>query len=176
LFYYSFNQFVLKKIALISDSHGYIDQQVIWHLESVDEVWHAGDIGDKSVIDALPKHLTQRIITGNIDDLEAQSNHPEELFFEVEGVKVLMIHIGGKPPRYANGVLARIKSLQPQLLVCGHSHICKVEFDAKNECLYMNPGAIGQHGFHVMRTLLTFEVEKGKLKNLAVVELGKRGK
>jgi uncharacterized protein len=166
----------LKKIALISDSHGYIDQQVIRHLESVDEVWHAGDIGDKSVIDALPKHLTQRIITGNIDDLQAQAIHPEELFFEVEGVKVLMIHIGGKPPKYAKGVLSRIKALQPHLFVCGHSHICKVEFDAVNNCLYMNPGAFGQHGFHVMRTLLTFEVEEGKLKNLAVVELGKRGK
>ncbi len=166
----------MKKIGLISDSHGFIDQQVISHLNGLDEVWHAGDIGDLKVIASLPAHLVKRIVTGNIDDHQAQDLFPEEQYFEIEGVKVMMIHIGGKPPKYATGVLSKIKAFQPQVFVCGHSHICKVEFDKANNCLYMNPGAIGQHGFHVMRTLLTFEVEAGKLKNLAVVELGKRGK
>ena len=87
-----------------------------------------------------------------------------------------MTHIGGKPPRYATGIKTKIKESAPNLFICGHSHICKVEFDKAMNCLYMNPGAIGQHGFHVMRTMLLFDLEAGQVKNLRVVELGKRGK
>jgi predicted phosphodiesterase len=94
----------------------------------------------------------------------------------VEGVKVLMIHIGGKPPRYAEGIKEKIRSTGANLFVCGHSHICKVEYDSKLACLYMNPGAMGQHGFHVVRTMLTFDLSEGKIRNLNVVELGKRGR
>ena len=88
----------------------------------------------------------------------------------------MMTHIGGKPPRYAKGVKTKIKSIKPQLFICGHSHICKVEFDPELNCLYMNPGAIGQQGFHQMRTMLLFELDQGKIKNLQVVELGRRGR
>ncbi len=166
----------MKKIGLISDSHGYFDERVVHHLEAMDEIWHAGDIGDIRILEALPKEKTLRIITGNIDDQEARSVYPEELLFETEGVKVLMIHIGGKPPGYADGIKVKIKESEAKLFICGHSHICKVEYDRNLDCLYMNPGAMGNHGFHVMRTLLIFELEKGKIQNLQVVELGKRGK
>lgn len=166
----------MKKIGLISDSHGYIDEITTSHLEEVDEIWHAGDIGDMAILDNLPTDKVMRIITGNIDDLEARDQYPEELWFEVEGLKVGMIHIGGKPPQYAKGVKNLIRQHGIRLFVCGHSHICKVEFDKNLNCLYMNPGAIGQSGFHVIRTMLLFEVEKGKIQNLRVVELGKRGR
>ncbi|WP_291788373.1 metallophosphoesterase family protein, partial [Cecembia sp.] len=126
--------------------------------------------------ESLPSDKTLRIVTGNIDDAQARSMFPEEIFFEVESLKILMLHIGGKPPRYANGVKKKIKDSQAGLFVCGHSHICKVEFDQAINCLYMNPGAIGQQGFHIMRTLLLFEIAQGKIQNLRVVELGKRGK
>lgn len=161
---------------MISDSHSFLDERVLLHLEDVDEIWHAGDIGDISILDRLPKEKQYRIITGNIDDQTARQRYPEKLLFDVEGVMVLMIHIGGSPPHYANGIREKIKHSQAKLFVCGHSHICKVVFDKKLDCLYMNPGAVGQHGFHLMRTLLIFEVEKGKIQNLRVVELGKRGK
>ncbi|TDQ13591.1 hypothetical protein DFQ04_3627 [Algoriphagus boseongensis] len=164
-----------QKIGLISDSHSYIDHKTISYLENVDEIWHAGDIGDLAVIRSLPEGKTILGVYGNIDDQEVQGQFPEWLEFEVEGVKVLMTHIGGKPPRYAKGVKERIKTAKPQIFVCGHSHICKVEFDQALNCLYMNPGAIGQQGFHQMRTLLLFELEKGKIQNLRVVELGRRG-
>jgi uncharacterized protein len=164
-----------QKIALISDSHSYIDQNTLTYLENVDEIWHAGDVGDRIVIDSLPKGKMIRGVYGNIDGQEVQGIFPEWLEFEVEGVRVLMTHIGGKPPRYAKGVKERIKKFQPHLFICGHSHICKVEFDPGLNCLYMNSGAIGQQGFHQIRTLLLFELEEGKVKNLRVVELGKRG-
>jgi len=166
----------MVKIALISDSHGYIDDAVLKQLIHADEIWHAGDVGNLGILDQLPKGKKLRVVTGNIDDAQARSRFPEELTFEIEGLKVLMLHIGGKPPRYAKGVKEKIKSAQAGLFICGHSHICKVEFDRNLNCLYMNPGAIGQQGFHLMRTMLLFDVAQGKVQNLRVVELGKRGK
>ena len=166
----------MVKVALISDSHGFIDQKVLAHLQDVDEIWHAGDIGHDAVVQALPTGKKLRIVYGNIDDTEARMKYPEESFFEVEGLKVLMVHIGGRPPYYAKGIKARVTELGPAVFVCGHSHICKVEFDAGLNCLYMNPGAIGMQGFHQVRTMLKFEIEAGKPRNLRVVELGKKGK
>jgi putative phosphoesterase len=166
----------MVKIALISDSHGNLDPSVQEHLKEADEIWHAGDIGDVEILERLPKGKKTRIITGNIDDHHARMLYPEELVFEIEGIKVLMVHIGGKPPGYAKGVKNQIRTIQPNLFICGHSHICKVEFDKNLNCLYMNPGAIGQQGFHIMRTLLLFEIDAGRIHNLRVVELGKRGK
>ncbi len=163
-------------IALISDSHGYIDDPIIAHLSHVDEIWHAGDIGDISVMNRLPEGKIIRAVFGNIDSGESLSNYPEWQNFELENVRVLMTHIGGKPPMYAKGIKAKIKESKAQLFICGHSHICKVEFDSNLNCLYMNPGAIGRQGFHQMRTLLLFSLDKGEIKNLKVVELGKRGK
>jgi len=164
------------KIALISDSHSYIDRKTLAYLQDVDEIWHAGDIGSVQVMRDLPQDKIIRAVYGNIDDAALQLEYPEWLAFNVEGVKVLMTHIGGKPPRYAKGVKTKIKESSPQLFICGHSHICKVEYDKEMSCLYMNPGAIGQQGFHVMRTMLLFDVDNGTIKNLRVVELGKKGK
>ncbi|MCH7410853.1 metallophosphatase family protein [Belliella sp. DSM 111904] len=165
----------MKRIGLISDSHSYMDEAIVEHLRNVDEIWHAGDIGDLTILNVLPQDKVHRIVTGNIDDELARSTYPDELWFELEGLKVGMLHIGGKPPRYAKGVKKKITDHKSQLFVCGHSHICKVMYDATTNCIYMNPGAIGRHGFHVMRTMLTFDIEAGKLKNLKVIELGKRG-
>ena len=164
------------KIGLISDSHSYIDQKTSDHLKDVDEIWHAGDVGDLNVLNRLPKGKPIRGVFGNIDDQAVQEHFSEWLEFELEGVKVAMTHIGGVPPRYAKGVKERLTGQKAQLFVCGHSHICRVEFDRELNCLYLNPGAVGQHGFHQMRTLLLFDLDAGKIINLRVVELGRRGK
>lgn len=163
------------KIGLISDSHGYLDHKILKFLEEVDEIWHAGDVGDLEVVRMLPGDKVIRGVYGNIDDASVQEVFPEWLEIELEGVKVLMTHIGGKPLRYAKGVRGKIKELSPMVFICGHSHICKVEWDKELNCLYMNPGAIGQQGFHQVRTMLLFELDAGKVTNLKVVELGKRG-
>jgi uncharacterized protein len=166
----------MKKVALISDSHGHIDNAILEILNKVDEIWHAGDIGQPDIVEALPSDKLIRAITGNIDDYELRKKYPETLVFDLQGLKVVMTHIGGRPGRYANGVKTLIRSNQPDVFICGHSHICRVIQDKELGCLYMNPGAIGHQGFHQMRTLLLFEVGKGKIKNLKVVELGKRGR
>ena len=164
-----------QKIALISDSHSYLDHQTLSYLQNVDEIWHAGDVGDVAILNQLPAGKTLRGVFGNIDDQKVQSVFPEWLDFEVEGVRVLMTHIGGKPPRYAKGVKEKIKEFRPQVFICGHSHICKAEYDKALDCLYLNPGAIGQQGFHHMRTLMLLELDGGKIQKLQVVELGRRG-
>ncbi|UJP64849.1 metallophosphoesterase family protein [Mongoliitalea daihaiensis] len=166
----------MVKVALISDSHGYMDEQIIRHCSDVDEIWHAGDIGNIQILKELPKNVILRVITGNIDDQDARMIYPEFLSFSIEGLTIGLLHIAGKPPRYAKGVKQLIQREGLQVLVCGHSHICKVEFDSTLQCLYMNPGAIGQQGFHQIRTLLKFEIQGGKIQHLRVVELGKRGR
>ncbi|MGY6521554.1 MAG: metallophosphoesterase family protein [Mongoliitalea sp.] len=166
----------MVRIALISDSHGFMDEQIVKHCADVDEIWHAGDIGDIRILDLLPTGAIHRIITGNIDDQAARLEYPEFTSFMVEGLKIGMLHIAGNPPRYAKGVKKLIQEEGLKVLVCGHSHICKVVFDHDLQCLYMNPGAIGHQGFHQVRTLLKFEIANAKVQNLKVVELGRRGR
>lgn len=141
----------MVKIALISDTHSSLPENAIQSLEEVDEIWHAGDVGDPMILEKLPKKPLLRAVFGNIDDQHLKRELPEEVLFESGGVKVFMIHIGGTPPRYAKGVKAKIKNHQPNLFVCGHSHICKVVQDKELGVLYMNPGAIGNHGFHQIK-------------------------
>lgn len=165
----------MVKIALISDTHGMLPENALPALEQADEIWHAGDVGDPEVLASLPEKPIHRVVYGNIDDASLRQRFEEELFFTSGGVKVMMLHIGGKPPRYATGVKAKIKRLRPDIFICGHSHICKVVYDKDLECLYLNPGALGNQGFHQVKTMITFELD-GKIKNLKVLELGKRGK
>lgn len=165
----------MKTIGLLSDTHSYLDPAVFLHFESCDEIWHAGDIGDQQVLRKLEAFKPVRAVYGNIDDRLLRQELPEYSIFELEGVKTLIIHICGKPGHYAKDVQNLIHHNQPKLLICGHSHILRVIKDQKNNLLYMNPGAAGQHGFHQVKTLLRFQLDKEVIKNLEVIELGKRG-
>ncbi|NVK85626.1 MAG: metallophosphoesterase family protein [Cytophagia bacterium] len=162
------------KIGLISDTHSYLDERVFHHFQSCDEIWHAGDIGENHVLEKLSEFKPTKAVFGNIDSPLMQKELPEYLLLEHEGIKTLMIHIGGKPGKYAKGVRQLILKHQPKLFICGHSHILKVMMDRELGVLYMNPGAAGKHGFHQMRTLLRFDLKAGEIKNLEVIELGKR--
>ena len=165
----------MKKILLLSDTHGHLDQKIIKYINVVDEVWHAGDIGTNAVANGISSLKTLKGVYGNIDGHELRSQFPENQIFSSEGVKVLMTHIGGYPGRYNARVKKLILEEKPQLYICGHSHILKVVQDRKNNLLHMNPGASGIYGFHQIRTLLRFELNHGKIKKLEVIELGQRG-
>ncbi len=165
------------KILLLSDTHGYMDADILAHVAEADEVWHAGDIGPGSILEQLAARKPLRAVWGNIDDTRLRREVPEDFLFEIEGLKVYMTHIGGYPGRYspharkvldANGAA--------QLFVCGHSHILKVMPDRKRKLLHMNPGACGIYGFHKVRTMLRFEVNAGKVERLEAIELGLRGR
>jgi uncharacterized protein len=160
----------MKKIGLISDTHGHLDEKVFKHLESVDEIWHAGDVGTLDVLDGLRKFKPTRAVFGNIDGADLRLETKEFEVFQVENKKVLIVHIAGKPFRYNHKAHARILLEKPDIVVCGHSHICLVQFDKNINALWMNPGACGIKGFHKVMTLLRFEIDGDKISNLEVVE------
>lgn len=164
----------VKKILLLSDTHSFIDAQILKFVEQADEVWHAGDIGDLNVTDTLKKQKTLRAVYGNIDSYEARLEFPLDNLFTVEGVAVWMTHIGGYPNKYDLRIREKLKENPPQLFISGHSHILKVQFDKKLNLLHLNPGAAGKHGFHKVRTMLRFQLDNGNITNLEVIELATR--
>jgi putative phosphoesterase len=165
----------LKKIGLLSDTHGYLDPKIFKYFEWCDEVWHAGDIGDITVSNRLSEFKTFRAVYGNIDGQNIRSIHPEDQLFLCEEVKVFITHIGGYPGNYFPEARKKIGEHKPDLFICGHSHILKVMRDTKYNLLHMNPGAAGKSGFHKMKTMIRFEVNGKRIENLEVIELGLRG-
>jgi putative phosphoesterase len=164
----------MKKILLLSDTHSYIDNQILKFVKQADEVWHAGDIGTIEVMDTIQKIKPVRAVFGNIDDNIIRSEFPLDQRFTVENVNVWITHIGGYPNRYDTRIKEEIAKNPPKLFISGHSHILKVMFDKKLNLLHMNPGAAGKHGFHQVRTMLRFEVNDDKISNLEIIELEKR--
>lgn len=164
------------KIGLLSDTHGFLDQRIYDYFSEVDEVWHAGDIGDLDIVDTLQAFKPTRIVYGNIDDAEIRVATDFMLRFKCEEVEVLMTHIGGKPGRYSRELYDELeKNGAPTLFVCGHSHILLVKMDQRHKMLWMNPGACGNKGFHKVKTLLRFEINGKKIEHLEAIELGPRG-
>lgn len=164
----------MKKILLLSDTHSYIDDQIMKYVRQADEVWHAGDIGDVVVTDTIKKEKPLRAVFGNIDNHEIRKEFPLHNRFMCEGVAVWITHIGGYPGKYNMEIREEIQKNPPKIFICGHSHILKVMPDKKLGLLHMNPGAIGKHGFHQVRTMLRFEIDGDKIQNLEVVEVGKK--
>ncbi len=164
----------MKKILLLSDTHGHLDNKIIKYVNQADEVWHAGDIGKKEIINYLTEIKPLKAVFGNIDDKETRLITKEFLYFNYEKNKVLITHIAGYPGKYNKNVNRLISIYEPNILVCGHSHILKVMYDKKNKHLHLNPGAAGISGFHDIRTMLRFKLDSDKIKELEVIELGKR--
>ena len=160
----------IMKILLLSDTHSHLDDFIIKYINQADEVWHAGDIGDLKVTDQIATLKPLRAVYGNIDDGQARMQFPLNNRFICEGMDIWITHIGGYPGRYNQRVRSEIYNNPPDLFICGHSHILKVINDKKINCLHMNPGAIGMHGFHKKRTMLRFEINDGKISNLEVIE------
>ncbi|POS02072.1 metallophosphoesterase family protein [Flavobacterium croceum] len=163
----------MKKILLLSDTHSYIDEKIVKHVQWSDEVWHAGDIGSLIVTDTIKKYKPLQAVYGNIDDNKARLEFKEYNRFVCEGVDVLITHIAGNPKHYNPEVKKILDTNPPKLLICGHSHILRVEFDKKYNMLFLNSGAAGIHGFHKVRTMLRFELASGKIQNLEIIEMDK---
>nr|WP_294796562.1 metallophosphoesterase family protein [uncultured Mucilaginibacter sp.] len=161
----------MVRIGLISDTHGFLDDRVFKHFENCDEIWHAGDFGTIELADALAAFKPLRGVYGNIDGKELRQTFPENLRFTCEGLDVWITHIGGYPDKYSPAVRKLIYDNPPCLFICGHSHILKVIFDKKINCLHLNPGAAGKQGWHKTRTLMRFAIDEGKVKDLEVIEL-----
>lgn len=165
----------MKKIGLLSDTHGYLEDSMLDCFKDCDEIWHAGDIGNSSVADRLEAFKPFRAVFGNIDDAAMRLRFPLDLRFDCEGLDVFITHIGGYPGKYNQRVRDLLLKDPPGLFVCGHSHILKVMPDKQLGLLHINPGACGEEGFHKMKTVVRFAVDRGTISQVEVIELGRRG-
>lgn len=165
----------MLRIGLISDTHGFLDPAVFKHFDKCDEIWHAGDFGPaKAVAEPLGKFKPLKGVYGNIDGQDIRTVYPESLRWHAEGVEVYMTHIGGYPPKYNPAVKKELQTRPPKLFICGHSHILKIIYDDKLQCLHMNPGAAGNQGWHKIRTLVRFTIDGADMRDCEVIELGAR--
>ncbi len=164
----------MQRIALLSDTHNYLDPKIFKYFDSCDQIWHAGDIGTIAISDELLKIKPVIAVYGNADGQDIRLVHPKNQRFMCEGVDVFITHIGGYPNKYSLDAITEIKNAPPKLFICGHSHILKVMFDDKYKLLHINPGAAGVHGFHKVKTLVRFTIDADKIKDLEVIELGIR--
>ena len=162
------------KIGLLSDTHSFLHPKVFEHFQECQEIWHAGDIGTIEVLDQLMAFKPTRAVYGNIDDHIIRNSCPKHQRFQCEGLNVWMTHIGGYPYKYNPEIRKGLDANCPDLFICGHSHILKVMYDKKRDLLHMNPGAAGKYGIHQRITMLRFEVHKGEIKNLELIEFDKR--
>lgn len=163
------------KIGLLSDTHGFLDPGVADYFKNCDEIWHGGDFG-YGVLEQLELLKPVRAVFGNIDDKALRTKLPENLSFTCEGLTIFMTHIGGAPPHYNPRVKKILRDCLPDIFICGHSHILRIKKDPNyNNMIYLNPGAAGNHGFHAIKTIVRFEITGKEIKNMEVIELGKRG-
>ena len=169
-----FQSHFMTKVLLLSDTHSFIDEQIIKYVKEANEVWHAGDIGDLHVTDEIKKYCKLRAVYGNIDDHKARVEFPLNNRFFCEDIDVWITHIGGYPNKYNKIIRDELTANPPKIFICGHSHILKVQYDKKLGLLHLNPGAAGKHGFHKVRTMLRFEIDKADIKNMEIIELEQR--
>ncbi len=164
----------MKLIGILSDTHSCWDDRYATHFKECDEIWHAGDIGDITLIERLREICpTVRAVKGNIDHGIVSRVCPEVEVFTVENINVLMTHIGGYPTRYAPGIKTILKENRTKLFISGHSHILRVMPDATLDLLHINPGAAGNQGWQKVRTLVRLTLDNGDMRDLDVIELGK---
>ena len=166
----------MKKILLISDTHSYIDDTILKYVKDSDITIHSGDVGNVKLIDNIRKHTLFFGVFGNIDDCKVRSILKESEIIEIENHKFLITHIAGKSPFYNQKTKKLINNEKPNILIYGHSHLLKVEFDKKNNLTTINPGAAGRHGFHKKRTMIRFKISTEGLSDMEIIELGDRGK
>ncbi|MCK5169563.1 MAG: metallophosphoesterase family protein [Bacteroidales bacterium] len=160
----------MKKIGLLSDTHGHVDEKILNFFKDCDEIWHAGDIGNIETADKIVNYKPLKAVYGNIDGQDVRIVYPKIQFFKCEDVNVLMTHIGGYPGKYEREMNGIIKKLKPKLFISGHSHILKVIYDKKNDLLHINPGASGKSGLHKHQTVVRFTINGKEIKDLEVFE------
>ncbi len=161
----------MKRIGLLSDTHGYLHPSIFKHFKECDQIWHAGDIGTLDVLDTLEAFKPTIAVYGNIDGQNIRVRTQKNAIFKCEGMKIVITHIGGYPPKYKPTIHELLNREQPDVFICGHSHILKVMPDKPRNLIHMNPGAAGKHGFQQVSTLLRFTIDKARITDMQAIEL-----
>ena len=158
----------MRRIGVISDTHGTFDEVLKYFLKDVDEIWHAGDIGSIECANEIAAFKPLRAVYGNIDNSSVRYSYSEFAHFQCEGVSVLMTHIGGYPRHYHPKALQKIQSCRPKIFIAGHSHILKVIYDKVYDTLHINPWAAGCYGFHNVRTAIRFTIDGENIRDMEI--------
>lgn len=164
----------MRRIGILSDTHGFLHPRVFDFFADCDEIWHAGDVGSMDVVQQLESFKALRAVWGNIDDHRIRMHLSDKQIFSLEGIKVVMMHIAGKPGNYSREAAKIIATEKPELLVAGHSHILQVKYDESKQLLFINPGAAGIHGFHQKLTMLRLVLESSGMRDLEVFEIDRK--
>ncbi len=163
----------MTRIGILSDTHCFLHPKTFDFFSQCDQLWHAGDIGNLETAKKLEDFKPLIAVYGNIDGQDLRIQYPEHQVFSVEQKKILMTHIGGTPSKYDARARKLIEMEKPDIFVCGHSHICRVQYDSKHQLMYINPGAAGKFGFHLKITLLRFIIDGNDLREMEIQELNK---
>ncbi len=164
----------MMQISLLSDTHGYLDNRFLPHLEHSDEIWHAGDLGNIRVAEQLSEIKPLRAVYGNIDDQMVRKIYPAEQRFFLEDMDVWIVHIGGYPGHYDRSIKERLIENPPDILITGHSHILRIQYDNKLQLMHINPGAAGKYGLHKVQTMVKFVIEGKNINSLEIIELERK--
>lgn len=167
-------QHTAMKIGVLSDTHGYLDDQLFGFFEPCDEIWHAGDIGTTALLHALMDFRPVVAVYGNIDGQDVRIETREHQRLERDGLDIWMTHIGGYPGNYDRRIRESLQSNPPDVFISGHSHILKVMPDKKHGLLHINPGAAGYLGMHKVRTATRFMIKNNRVTDFELIELGPR--
>ncbi|MDT8309424.1 MAG: metallophosphoesterase family protein [Bacteroidales bacterium] len=161
----------MTKIGILSDTHGSLPSAATTFFNDVNEIWHAGDIGNTEVINNI-REINPRIkaVFGNIDGMSIKTIFPEQQIFSVENKKVCLLHIAGKPGNYTTLAKELIRVHHPDILVCGHSHILKIMYDESNSLLFINPGAAGRFGLHKHITMVKLTISNNEFKDIEIYD------
>ena len=159
------------RIGLISDTHNFFDDKIYKYFKNVDEVWHAGDIGNIEILKKIKNFKKTRAVYGNIDGYDIRNECKKELLFTIYNFKIFITHIGGKPLKYNNDIIKKINGYEPDIFVCGHSHILNISKDKKFNLIFMNPGAAGKVGLNKERTIVRFGIDEKKINSIEVIKL-----
>jgi putative phosphoesterase len=165
----------MTRIGLLSDTHTFFHPEIPVFFKDVDQIWHAGDIGNLETLQKLESFRPVKTVFGNIDGHDVRLHSKEFQLFECEQFKVLILHIGGYPGRYTPQALQLIREHKPGIFISGHSHILKVIYDKKYSLLHINPGAAGKSGWHQVITLLRFTLDNDQIKDMEIRELERNG-
>ncbi|HIW87652.1 MAG TPA: YfcE family phosphodiesterase [Candidatus Onthomorpha intestinigallinarum] len=163
----------MKRIGVMSDSHGRVPKQVYEFFKDTDIILHCGDIGSDEVLEELRLFKPTIAVWGNCDNRYELNDVKEFQIFTLENLRLMMTHIGGYPKHYNPSLIKRFRDEKPDIFLCGHSHILRVMYDRDFDFLLINPGACGKMGIHNKCTLVRLALDKGKAKDLEVMDFSK---
>ena len=142
----------MKRIVILSDTHGLLRPEVLDCLSQADFIIHGGDINTQTIVDTLQGFAPLHIVRGN-NDKEWAEDLPHSLMFAIEGVRFFLVHNKRDVPPNLSGV---------DVVFYGQSH--KYACEERDGVLWLNPGSCGRRRFDQEITLAVMTAEDGQFQ------------